>query len=244
MTQRELTSAYTGQLRHSLHPPWEPGLDPGGTRAMLNVSKVLGTADIGEADDGDPIWMWSDLHLGDYMAPGSFGRPFNSVPEMDDALFEAWHRTVGADDTIIVAGDVMLGSPRETPERTDRILEAPGYKVLVYGNHDQNGRGGITTDGFDEAYLALRLAGDPVLVVTHMPLADVPGDTVNVHGHTHQHRAAGATRHVNICVEQLEYRPRRVTEIRRLARELVHENPVPGGTTAEQLARLESGPQP
>ena len=123
----------------------------------------------------------------------------------------------------------MLGSPQERPERTQRIIEAPGYKILVYGNHDQNGRGGITTDGFDEAYLALRLAGDPVLVVTHMPLADVPGDTVNVHGHTHQHRAAGATRQVNICVEQLEYQPRRVTEIRRLARELVHENPVPGG---------------
>ena len=91
MTQRELTSAYTGQLRHSLHPPWEPGLDPGGTRAMLNASQVLGTADITkpEAEGGNPIWLWSDLHLGDHMALGSFGRPFDSIPEMDDALFEA-----------------------------------------------------------------------------------------------------------------------------------------------------------
>ena len=143
MTDQELHSAYERQLRRSLHPPWEPGLDPGGTRAMLNASQVLGTADIGEADDGDPIWLWSDLHLGDHMALGSFGRPFDSVPEMDEGLLEAWHRTVGANDTIIVAGDVMLGSPRERPERTQRIIEAPGYKVLVYGNHDQNGQGGV-----------------------------------------------------------------------------------------------------
>ena len=244
MTDQELHSAYERQLRRSLHPPWELGLDPGGTRAMLNASQVLGTADIGEADDGDPIWLWSDLHLGDHMAPGSFGRPFDSVPEMDEGLLEAWHRTVGADDTIIVAGDVMLGSPRERPERTQRIIEAPGYKVLVYGNHDQNGQGGVVTDGFDEAYFALRFAGDPVLVVTHVPLADVPSGIVNVHGHTHQHQAVDANRHINVSVEQLEYRPRRLTEIRRLARELLRERPVRGETTAEQLARAQAKERP
>ena len=245
MTQPELASAYKGQLQRSLHPPWDPGLDPGGTRAMLNASQVLGTTDIDDAEDENPIWLWSDLHLGDYMAPGSFGRPFDNVPEMDDALFEAWHQTVGADDTIIVAGDVMLGSPKDRPKRTQRIIEAPGYKILIYGNHDQNGLGGIVTDGFDEAHLAVRLAGDPVLVVTHIPLAEVPDDTVNVHGHTHHHQAAsGTNRYINISVEQLEYRPRRLTEIRRLARELLRENPVPDGTTAEQLAQMASSEQP
>ena len=42
-----------------------------------------------------------------------------------------------------------------------RLTEAPGYKVLVYGNHDADGRGGVTTDAFDEARFALKIAGDP-----------------------------------------------------------------------------------
>ena len=77
------------QLRLNLQPPWKPGLGPGGTRAMLNASQVLGIADIGGAGDGDAIWPWSDLHLGDHTAPGSFGRPFDSVPEMDESLLDA-----------------------------------------------------------------------------------------------------------------------------------------------------------
>ena len=125
--------------------------------------------------------------MGDHTASGSAGRPFDGVPEMDGSLLDAWCRTVGAGDTIIVAGDVMLGPPRERPERTRRIIGAPGYKVLVYGNHDQNGRGGVVTDGFDETRFAVRIAGDPVLAVTHVPLAEVPGGVVNVHGHTHHH---------------------------------------------------------
>lgn len=243
MTGRELHRAYEEQLRRSLQPPWKPGLDPGGTRAMLNASRVLGTADIGGPRDGDSIWLWSDLHLGDHTAPGSFGRPFDGVPEMDDSLLEAWHRTVGAGDTIIVAGDVMMGSPRERPGRTRRIIEAPGYKVLVYGNHDADGRGGVATDGFDEVRFALRIAGDPVLLVTHVPLTDVPGGVVNVHGHTHQHQAAGANRHINVCVEQLEYRPRHLTDIRRLARALLEEDRAPAGTTAERMAWAEAEEQ-
>ena len=100
------------------------------------------------------------------------------------------------------------------------------------------------TDGFHEAYFALRLPGDPVLLVTHMPLINVPSGSVNVHGHTHQNQAAGANRHINICVEQLEYRPRRLTEIRRLAQELIRENPAPGKTTGEQLAWAEVKERP
>ena len=78
------------------------------------------------------------------------------------------------------------------------------------------------------------------MFVTHVPLTEVPDGVVNVHGETHRHRAAGADRHINVCVEQLEYRPRRLTDIRRLARELLGEDPAPSGTTAERLAWAET----
>ncbi|MCY4511214.1 MAG: hypothetical protein OXG35_30260 [Acidobacteria bacterium] len=101
-----------------------------------------------------------------WVALGSFGRPFDTVGEMDEALFEAWRREVSEDDTVIVVGDVVLGSPRDASERLERVEAAPGRKILVYGNHDQNGVGGVVTDGFDEAYFALATPGDPPLLLT------------------------------------------------------------------------------
>ena len=66
MTAAELHEAYQRQLRASLVPPWEPGLDPGGTRSMLQASVILTTGDLDESDDGR-VLVWSDLHLGDWM---------------------------------------------------------------------------------------------------------------------------------------------------------------------------------
>ena len=42
-------------------------------------------------------------------------------------------------------------------------------------------------------------------------------------------------RHINVSVEQLDYRPVRMTDVRRLALRLVERGDVPGGTTAERL---------
>ena len=122
MTAAELHEAYQHQLRASLVPPWEPGLDPGGTRSMLQASVILPTGDVEEPDDGR-VLVWSDLHLGDWMGLGSFGRPFDSVPEMDEALLRAWRREVGDEDTVVVVGDVAL--PVLGGERLERVAELP-----------------------------------------------------------------------------------------------------------------------
>ena len=228
MTAAELYEAYQRQLRASLVPPWEPGLDPGGTRSMLQVSVILTTGDLDESDDGR-VLVWSDLHLGDWMGLGSLGRPFDSVREMDEELLGAWRREVREDDTVLVLGDVAV--PVLEGKRLDPVAELPGWKVLVFGNHEQNDRGGVVTDPFDEAHLALAVAGDPPLVLTHLPLEEVPEGTVNLHGHIHQHRLPG--RRINVSVEQLEYRPWPLTAIRRLAGRLVRGEAVPGDTVAE-----------
>ena len=230
MTAIELHDAYQHQLGASLVPPWKPGIDPGGTRSMLQASVSLPAGDLDEPDDGR-VLVWSDLHLGDWMALGSFGRPFDTIPEMDKELLDAWRREVGQDDTVLVLGDVAV--PVLDGERLERVAELPGWKVLEFGNHDQNGRGGVVTDPFDDAHLALAIGGDPPLVLTHMPLEEVPEGTVNLHGHTHQHRLPG--RRINVSVEQLEYRPWPLTALRRLAGHLVRGETVPGETVAEQL---------
>ena len=51
---------------------------------------------------------------------------------------------------------------------------------------------------------------------------------MNVHGHLHAGRVKGSTAHVNVSVEQIDYRPRRLTDIRRLAAVLARGRWLPG----------------
>ena len=63
----------------------------------------------------------------------------------------------------------------------------------------------------------------------------MPPACVNVHGHVHEKPSVTRNRHINVSVEQLDYRPVRMTDVRRLALRLVERGDVPGGTTAERL---------
>ena len=200
---------------------------------MLQVSIILPAGDLEEPDDGR-VRIWSDLHLGEWMGLGSFGRPFDSVPEKDEELLGAWCREVGEGDTVVVLGDVAV--PVLEGKRVELVAELPGWRILVFGNHEQNGRGGVVIEPFDAAHLALAAAGDPPLVLTHMPLEEVPEGAVNLHGNVHQHRLPG--RRINVSVEQLEYRPWPLTALRRLAGRPVRGEAVPGERVVEQLAHL------
>ena len=242
VTAAELHDAYETQLRQSLDPPWEKGLDPRGTRAMLNASIILPAAELRE-EDHQGIWIWSDLHLDDATALSAYGRPYQTVADMDAALFAAWRRLVAPDDTVICLGDM---SPLDLcGEWLDRVRAAPGRtKILVYGNHDQNGVGGIVTDGFEQAHLALVMPGDPPLVLTHIPLRDVPDGAVNVHGHIHHRRVPGPTPHINVSVEQLGYRPWPLDDIRQLARRIVRHDEPSGETTADEMEQLDDPDRP
>ena len=70
-----------------------------------------------------------------------------------------------------------------------------------------------------------------------MPLTEVPEGTVNVHGHLHISPSPTADRHINVSVEQLGFRPVRLSAVRRLARALVAGTPVAGDRT---LTRVEA----
>ena len=81
---------------------------------------------------------------------------------------------------------------------------------------------------------ALVAPGDPDLVLTHVPLNDVPHGCVNVHGHLHEQPSPTRDRHINVSVEQLADRPVRMSDVQRLARQLLEGREIPGETTAER----------
>ncbi|MEG0392793.1 MAG: metallophosphoesterase, partial [Anaerovoracaceae bacterium] len=52
-------------------------------------------------------------------------------------LEKAWRETVGAEDTVIVAGDISWGLKLDEAEADLQWLnDLPGHKVMIKGNHD------------------------------------------------------------------------------------------------------------
>ena len=233
MDARQLKVVYERQLAGILESPGAESEDRRAIRAMLRASRAMSGGELCEEDHAG-VWLWSDLHLGHDDAIDVFRRPFSTVGEMDDTLFRNWCRVVDPHDTLVCLGDMSFDRLGGTT--LGRVRTAPGArKILVFGNHEVHRPGEIDAVGFDEVYSTLYVAGDPPLLLTHMPLRRVPEASVNVHGHIHHRRVRGRSRHINVSVEQVDYRPRALTSVRRLAGGLVRGEAVKGRTTAHQL---------
>ena len=206
-------------------------------RAMLRACRELPARELDESSFPE-IWLWSDLHLGHDNIIRYANRPFPDAEAMDAALYRNWEATVGADDLLLFVGDMAMR--KAVGEHTwQRVRDFPGCaKRLVVGNHDLTGAGALRVDGFDDICSTLCIDGDPPLALTHMPLAEVPPGYVNVHGHTHDERPR-QSRHINVSVEQLDYRPVRLRRVRALARELVADRYPDGKTTLERIVNVE-----
>ena len=201
-------------------------------RAMLKASRRLPARSL--ADD-EGVWVWSDLHLGHGNIIRYTDRPFADVAAMNAALYGNWEETVGETDTLVFVGDLAMRDAVSEPT-WQRIRSGRGArKQLVFGNHDLTGGGDLRVDGFDDVCAVLCIDGDPPLVCTHLPLKEVPAGCANVHGHTHN-EPPRRTPHINVSVEQLDYRPVAASRLRALARELLAGRIPPGNTTLERLA--------
>ena len=227
---------YIEELKQALMPPVHPMVNGEQTQALIRSAQGMGPATCKEPDE--TTWIWSDLHLGDEMSLEVFDRPFRTVHEADREMMTAWRDVVDIDDTIVCLGDIGVdGSVDET--KAAQWNDAPGIKWLVVGNHDVDPLNPLNALVIDRTEATLAAPGNPSLVLTHVPLRRVPAGWVNVHGHIHQERSPTDERHINVSVEQLDYRPARMSDIRRLARGLVKGTSVPGETTRVRLDLVE-----
>ena len=225
---------YVDELRLSLLPPVDPRVSVRQTEALIRQAETMGPATWATADAG--TWLWADLHLGHELSRSVFGRPFPSAAAADEAMMGAWYEQVGEGEIVICLGDVSVDGDALVHHQ-EWWREAPGTKWLVLGNHDVdpvNRRFDV-----DRTAVAVCAGGDPPLLLTHVPLLQVPDGAVNVHGHLHGEESPTRDRHLNVSVEQLNYRPVRLSEIRRLARRLVAGRIVPGYSTRARLNVVE-----
>ena len=233
MTAERLSTLYRVQLAHDLTPPISRQTSELAWYYLLREATKQAGGTLETPDD--ETWIWSDLHLGDDTAIEHGNRPFENTEAMNGALLDAWRTCVDADHTIVNLGDVTRAmTPWRKSAGTLRAL--PGRKIVVLGNHDFTGRGGVPDLGEDELHVTMISPGEPTLLLTHLPMHKVPGGMVNVHGHSHRADENQSGPDVNVCVERTGYRPIRMSEIRERAKKLTRQ-----ATSVRHSASLESG---
>lgn len=141
-------------------------------------------------------------------------------------------------------GALVPGQPAPTKKHPFQLHEAwldRERMILVAGNHDQIRKQRRSYDAhfhqiigdeksFETNSIILfdRIEGQQVIVlVSHVPQADLQGCDFNVHGHVHDDRvlpthhpeydwAAASPQHLNCCVEVVDYVPRTLVELIRI----------------------------
>ena len=210
-------------------------LGRGSGKTYKAMSRALTNYGEGYLDAPDEMVMvWSDLHIGHANIIRYCDRPFHNVGQMDVALWTNWQLGVAPYETLVCVGDVSFRS------QADRIANQHGdTKILVIGNHDLHYDGTLRTEGFDQVKALLIAEGDPPLVFTHVPLPNVPSGYINIHGHRHEKLNLPDSPHINVSVEQLEYRPIALTRLRRLAQAILTGNGPEGDTTLVRIRKIE-----
>ena len=169
--------------------------------------------------EGRKVWAWSDLHFNHKNIIGFSERPYDDLVQMHEHLLANHNEYVGKDDVVIWGGDIGFGA---TGVINEMLAEYNGYKILIVGNHDFNGKK-LRKLNFDETHLIYTVDyPDVSLVFTHYPMYNVPTPWVNVHGHLHlfPDPVSSHPRHLNINCEVQGYRPRELDEIAKQARML------------------------
>ncbi len=69
--------------------------------------------------------------------------------------------------------------------------------------------------------------------------SNVPAGHINIHGHQHRALKPAGSPHVNVSVEQLDYRPVSLVRLRRFAGALVAGGRPAGETTLERIEAIE-----
>ena len=171
------------------------------------------------------IWVISDTHLNHNNIIKYCNRPFKTASEMDWSMVENWNKVVKPQDKIYHLGDVYMKASKGYIENL--LSKLNGHKRLILGNHD-NGKDQILQRYFEKIDV-WRMFPEFNLLLTHIPVHESTlginqnnskRQLVNIHGHIHQNESP-TKRHINVCVEQINYTPIHIEELTQRAKKIV-----------------------
>ncbi len=158
-------------------------------------------------------YFTADTHFGHKNIIRLANRPFSSLEEMDETLFDAWQTTLKPDDILYHLGDVAFGNSHAISQVVDRIKKLPGIKYLVPGNHD-NDRLNILSEAFTIlpplVTKAVKTCSQAYRVVLcHYPLLtwdQYYKNSLQFFGHVHG-RISGNQRQIDVGVDVWGFAP-------------------------------------
>lgn len=174
----------------------------------------------------------ADTHIGHIgvtqflNSDGTKLRPWDNIEDMDEALVANWNSVVGSKDKVYHLGDVVINR-RALPT----LARLNGDKVLIKGNHDI-----FRLEEYARYFRDIRAYGVfDGFVATHIPIHPYSLERYkfNVHGHLHSDKvlhkeewideswypASPDTRYLCVSVEQINYTPISIEEVRQILKE-------------------------
>jgi calcineurin-like phosphoesterase family protein len=178
------------------------------------------------------IWYASDHHFDHRnmidkftLADGSPARSFATVEEMNDVMIERHNAVVKSHHHVWFLGDLTMH--RQIGQIQYTVLDRlNGHKRLLLGNHDLD-----KVENYLKWFEKVKASHvHDRLLFTHIPVhpESLGRFQANVHGHTHHrvlppviitdHKGYGQTErvvpYINVCVEQTDYRPVSLEQIK------------------------------
>lgn len=166
-------------------------------------------------DDIDPAttWVVSDTHFGHKNIIDFCRRP----SDVEQMMMESWAREIPPEATALHLGDLAYANNAWFKNMIAPHLTG-ARKLLVRGNHDRGRYSFYTGSGFKLVKPFAIYWGTKVVSFSHYPWnteeeGAMAHDTIRIHGHIHNN---GYTRegfvpfllnHINVSVEQTQYRP-------------------------------------
>lgn len=151
------------------------------------------------------IFIISDTHFGHQWMIDSGNRP----SKFGEKIIKNWTILVRKDDLVIHLGDCYVGKESELKEI---ILNLPGRKILVAGNHDKKTLSWYMKNGFDFVCntFSYTYMGKSILF-SHQPIQMHFQEDINIHGHLHLGRHRNefnlSNKHLLFSLEKQEYKP-------------------------------------
>lgn len=159
------------------------------------------------------IFFTADTHFQHGNIIKFCSRPFASVKEMDDVIFQNWCAAVRPNDTVYHLGDVVFG---DAERALPRLQALPGKKYLIPGNHDSQGKLAVLSEAFEilpdlvEVTLPLaRKARHMRAVLCHYAMLVWNGshkERIMLYGHSHG-RLPGNSRSLDVGVDAWNFHP-------------------------------------
>ena len=157
------------------------------------------------------IFLISDTHFNHDKIGEYCGRPDN----WQELVISNWNKTISKNDVVLHLGDFAFGNKEEVKKVRDKLN---GTIYMIKGNHDRHSVGWYRDIGiklFKKPFVIDGIDFTPILF-SH---AQKPcmNEMVNIHGHQHE-KVPFITNwfgniHINMSVEQINYKPMKFKEI-------------------------------